>query len=259
MNKTYNVSHIAMLQAGYEMCTNMAEFLPDFTKYNDGINDSFRTNLLSEIEGGFSMLGVDNASPVKETRQNISNATESFSAELSLFNTALKFAFRKDESVYNSIIQSLELNKFSKPYSKEAFMAISLNICESLGNYSDEMKNAKVPDDEISMIITLAQNYASAFKNQNSNASKQVSVSDEQQTTLNNINCELKAISEIAQAIYRRDRNKAKLFTFSVIAKKYTQTRKSKPAPVDPLVQTPLLPSDASTIENIVEPVNVHA
>jgi hypothetical protein len=49
----------------------------------------------------------------------------------------------------------------------------------------------------------------------------------------------MKAISELAQTIFRRDRNKAKLFTISVIAKKYTQNRKRKTQEALPEYATP--------------------
>ena len=139
MNRTYNVSHIAMLQSGYEIGTNMEACLSDFTKYNSGITEKYRTNFLNDVESGFTMLGIDNISPINETRQAINAAKDSFSAELIMFRKALGFAFHLDMP-YNSIMLSLELDKYTKPYSKASLMAISLNITHSLNNFADEMK-----------------------------------------------------------------------------------------------------------------------
>jgi hypothetical protein len=241
-----------MLQTSYEMMTNLEQYIDEFNKLNTGINENFRTNYLTKINEGYNYLGLDNQLETKENKQNIANLTETFGARLSLFSIALKYAFRDQTDRGETISQSLELNRFKRPYSKGSLMELALNFSQSLAGYSVELKEKDISEQMLTDISEISTDYIEAFKNQNSGKSSQSSVNEEQQVVLNCIYGDIIAISEMAQTIFRRDRNKAKLLTYSAIVKKYSQTRKRKStsAPV-----TAIEP-EAVTINNLDLPEN---
>jgi hypothetical protein len=228
-----------MLQTSYDISTNLEPYIEEFSKVSTGINELYRLNLIEKINKGYTYLGIDNQAALKENKQNINLLAELFDIELALFNSALKFARRDSPNQYNTYVTSLELNKFKKPYSKESLMELALNVSQSLPEITSELIALKMPEEHLTKLTDLASNYIDAFKNQNSSRSRLTTVNDEQQSELNTICSEVKAISELAQTIFRRDRNKAKLFTISVIAKKYTQNRKRKTQDALPEDATP--------------------
>jgi hypothetical protein len=104
-------------------------------------------------------------------------------------------------------------------------MELALNLSNNLGGFASELITAGVPSPAIADITALANDYIPVFKNQNQHISKVTSVTDDQQTELNEIFFEAKSISAIGQNVYRKDTKMSRLFTFSCIVKKYTQSR----------------------------------
>jgi len=228
MNKNYHFTNLVMLQLAYEMLMNLKANLPDFEKLYAGFDDAFMQDLANQIDAGFKALGVDAKIEVKSDKQYILNLIDSLNNMLSSFLSAAKTALRDNPDRFTSIADSLQLLKYSRPYGRKELMDIALNVSQSLGAYKTELVTAKVIASQIDDLVTTATDYTNAFKNLSTNVNKLQDLTADQQVMFNKIYSEIKAISEMGQQIYRRDRNKLRLFAISVISNKYTPSRPRK-------------------------------
>lgn len=233
-----------MLQTAYEMVMNVKTNLDDFQKISTSFTSAFVDGLVKELDDDYKTLGIDNNAIAKVDKQNLLGLVDKLNNLLTLLQSAMKFNLRSNSGRFDLIAQSFLLTKYKKPYSRKALMEISLKITENIGSYKDELTAVNVPATQIDEVLATCTDYIDAFKNQNTNVSKAVNITDDQQVAFNHIYTEVRAIGEMGLKIYRKDKTKSKLFTYSAIVKQYTQSRPRKTAaqPAPTTTPTPSTP-----------------
>jgi len=230
MKGKYNTSPLTMLLAAKEIFTSMATYLADFTAAHSGITEAFRAAFLSRIILAFGLLGFDAQTAIKSIRRNVNTVAKDFKDQLATFLSSISYGFRAEMSQYNKFINDVGLAKFNKSITNDTLFEISVNLTQNLNNCSSDLKDIQITPAQITTIIQSATDYFDTYQAQNENAASHYSISEDNQTELNAIYAEVKAISKLAQEIYSKDRNKAKLFTFTAVSKNYKQSRRPKAA-----------------------------
>ena len=234
MKSSYSLSHFTMLQSSGVITYNVGEFLTDFTERNGTINSESVNVLKNRIEDAYQNLGTDKYRNQKQSTQTISSLIEDAFEKISAFSAALKYGLRKNPDKFNFLLSSLGILKVRKGANKTTKSQIveALNsFAQNIENYRSDITATGISTTKIDELVQLATDLSAAQQNQGVSKTRTLTVSEEFQTELNDIYEEVNALCQLGRSIFRREPNKAKMFSFTATASRLAQTRKtSSPA-----------------------------
>lgn len=228
MKKNYSHGNLAMVKASKNIFTNIGQFLSQFYAVNLRYTEEFVAQMIAIILSMFAVIGIEEDADNSLKRAALVAYKIKFKNTLSTVLNSAKTSFCLDPEKYNLLVRPLDLALFIKSGSDEAIMELALRVLGSLDTMSPLYNEALIPAALLNELRQSALDYKESFVNQNEGAGRSVAVSDENQEILNNIYTEALRVSGIAQHIFKGDKEKLKLFSFSAIAKTYKSSRRKK-------------------------------
>ncbi len=256
MTRRYSYSHVAMLKASIEVFTNFKKYVSDFLSVNINLNEAYAEQMLQEIDDLFTVIGYDNTSAQTESKMLLQNLQASIRRTLNLVMSSAGLGFMRTPEKMLILEKPLDSTRLLKSDSDEATMELALNIIGSIASQRALYTQAGVTETLLNDLLTASTGFSEAFKQQSSVTRRASSVSPESQARLDAVYAAAISLSQLAQILFRGERAKLKLFTFSTIAKNYrvgTRKRKAQVSTETTLPSNDFAQSIAEAIAPIIE------
>jgi hypothetical protein len=228
MKKNYQGSPLSFILSCHSIADSVSIYLDEFTKSNVNITETSLATLCEKILNVEKVLGADIKLDKKESTQSIQISAELVIEKMKRLSGDMEYAFRTNLTRFQIITNSLGLDKIKIRLPREVLYGISLKFEENIMEFKNEMIQLGISSELLDDTLTAAINFKNNFKTLDSNITRITAISDDQQAELNAINDEITAICKLGKSIFAKDKTISKLFSYSVVNKKYRQNRGTK-------------------------------